>query len=223
MLKYSSLYIPLLILAVSFALSPYVDIRMENLFFNPETKHFTFNHLTAFIFKRGIHPAQLVGICSLVVFGLSYLIKSWKQWRKPALMLILTMGIGAGFITHTLLKDHWGRPRPRQIIEFGGNQAFRTPYQPNFFHQPEPSKSFPSGHCTMGFFFFSFYFLGKRYERPWISYLGLFLAIVLGTALAFTRMAQGGHFLTDTIAAGVIMWLTAYVCDWMLYGEEKNP
>ena len=72
------------------------------------------------------------------------------------------MVVGAGFIVHTALKDHWGRPRPKQIIAFGGEQTFRPFYSPNFFHQPEPSKSFPCGHCTMGFYFFAVAFALRR-------------------------------------------------------------
>lgn len=222
--------LPLAILAIAIGISPFVDMPIERLFYNSETHSFINNTYTDIIAgscgKRqwlcdwGVFPAQAAGVSALIALMLSYLRKDWKPWRKPALMLVLTMAIGAGFITHTLLKDHWGRPRPKQVIEFGGKQEFRTPYQPNFTDQPEPSKSFPCGHCTMGFFFFAFMFLGKRLNNSLFFYGGLTLAITLGTALSITRMMQGGHFLSDTITSGVIMWLTALTCDWLIFGDE---
>lgn len=212
--------LPLALLAIIIVLSGFIDMPIERTFYNYNTHQFTDTALTDFIYEHAINPGQIAGIASIIAFLLSYTRKQWKPWRKPALMLILTMAIGAGFITHTLLKDRWGRPRPKQVIEFGGQQDFRPIYKPNFFDQPEPSKAFPCGHCTMGFFFFAFFFLGKRLHRPWMSYLGLFLALSLGAALAYTRMAEGGHFLTDTLTAAIVMWLTAYTCDWILYGDE---
>ncbi len=212
--------LPLILLALAAALSPYIDMPLERAFYNYDTLKFTDTNLTDFIYDHGVNPGQVAGVASIIAFLLSYTRSKWKPWRKPALMLILTMAIGAGFITHTVLKDNWGRPRPKQVIEFGGKQEFRPVYKPNFLHQPEPSKSFPCGHCTMGFFFFALIFMGKRLHKPWVTYTGIVVSITLGTALAVTRMAEGGHFLTDTIAAAVIMWLTAYACDWVLYGDE---
>ena len=133
--------------------------------------------------------------------------------RTHALALVLTIILGAGFITHTLLKDHWGRPRPKQVTEFGGSQPFRPFYSPNFFHQPHPSKSFPCGHCTMGFYFFALALVLKRLGYRKGYYFTFAFALVFGITLGISRMAQGGHFLSDVLAAGLIMWITAYLCD----------
>ena len=55
------------------------------------------------------------------------------------------MAIGVGLFTHILLKDHWGRPRPKQVTQFGGTQEFHPFYKPNFFDQPQPSRApFPA-------------------------------------------------------------------------------
>jgi membrane-associated PAP2 superfamily phosphatase len=65
----------------------------------------------------------------------------------------------------------------------------------------------------MGFYFFSLYFLGKRIEKKWLMWWGIFLAFFLGTLLSWARMAQGGHFLSDNIVSLLIMAGTAYVLD----------
>lgn len=211
--------IPLVVLLVVAYLSAFIDMPIEKYFYDPSTEtSFTENSLIDFIYRWGVFPAQVVGVGSLIVLLLSYVKASWKAWRKPALLLVLTMAVGAGFITHTLLKDQWGRPRPRQVIELGGDKEFRPIYSPNFFQRE--NKSFPSGHATMGFYFFTFIFLGRRLSKPWLVYLGVALSIILGTALGLTRMAQGGHFFSDIIASGVVMWLTALVFDWVLFSDD---
>jgi membrane-associated PAP2 superfamily phosphatase len=172
-----------------------------------------------FVYSFGIYPAWLVVIPAMVIITLSYFIKPLKAWRNNALYLVITLAIGAGFIVNIALKNNWGRPRPQQVIEFGGVQEFRPFYEPNFFHSPEPSHSFPCGHCTMGFYFFAFVFLGMRLHKKWLIYSGWVLAIGLGTLLSITRMAQGGHFFSDVLFSALIMWLTALVCDWLINEE----
>jgi len=105
------------------------------------------------------------------------------------------------------------RPRPKQVIEFGGIQEFRPFYQPNFFHQPEPSKSFTCGHCTMGFYFFALALVVRRLNYRKTFWITLMFAFALGIALSLARIGQGGHFFSDTLISALIMWLTAYACD----------
>ncbi len=174
------------------------------------------------IYTYGIIPAQLLGILSFLALILSYCLPSYKTWRKPALVLVLSMMVGAGLIVHTALKDQWGRPRPKQILDFGGGQAFRPYYKPNFFNQPEPSRSFPCGHCTMGYYFFALAFIFWRENKnnwAWFMYAA---ALLWGSILGIARMAQGGHFLSDVLISGLIMWLTAGLFTRLIYGPEQQ-
>jgi len=145
-----------------------------------------------------------------------------KAYRKAAWILVLSLALGAGLIANVILKDHWGRPRPTQIEEFGGTMSFRPFYMPNFSISTlkESKKSFPSGHATMGFYFLSLYFVGKRYDNKLIYFLGILLTVSLGTALGITRLAQGGHFFSDIIATAAIMWYTALILDTIIHKNK---
>lgn len=171
--------------------------------------HFVSNSFVHFMFKYGFYPAWAVIAIAIFLLIISIPFPKYKHFRKPATYLILCLAIGAGLIVHFLLKDHWGRPRPKQVIEYGGHQPFRAYYQPNFFHQPEPSKSFPCGHCSMGFYFFSLALLGYYLKRKYLYYYGMGLAWGLGIILGYIRIAQGGHFLSDVLMSALIMWLVA--------------
>lgn len=210
---------PILIMAILTPFTPAIDLAIAGHYFFPNG--FSSNAFFDFLYKYGPIPALAIFGISLIALALSYFASTWRRWRRPALCLFLTMAVGAELITHILLKDHWGRPRPKQVIEFGGQQPFRPYYEPNFFHQPEPSKSFPCGHCTVGFYFFSLALVGKRLGSRSLFWGSLGFAVALGSLLAWTRMAQGGHFFSDTVTTALIMWLTAYTCDQWIYKETR--
>jgi membrane-associated PAP2 superfamily phosphatase len=170
-----------------------------------------------FIYLYGVLPAQILCAIALIAMFLSIWMPNLKRYRAACAVLSITLGLGSLFITHTILKECWGRPRPRQTQEFGGHQPFRAYYQPLFNKAPEPSKSFPSGHSTCGFYFFCLYFLGRRFQMPRLAKLGIVLSLFLGGMLSAARIVQGGHFISDVYVAGLIMWLTSYFVDYLVY------
>jgi lipid A 4'-phosphatase len=224
-MKYITWWLPILLFILLAPFTPFLDLEIERFFYNMNSDpshRFISNNFTHFMYEFGTIPAWIVVSIASIMLLLSYTKRKWKSCYNPSLVLLLTVAIGAGFITHALLKDQWGRPRPKQVIEFGGIQEFRPFWKPNFFDQPEPSKSFPCGHCTMGFFFFALALVGKRIQNNALFWTGIILAFSLGIALSLARMMMGGHFLSDTIMSALIMWLTAISCDWFFYGNEET-
>ncbi|PWB64999.1 MAG: PAP2 family protein, partial [Deltaproteobacteria bacterium] len=47
-----------------------------------------------------------------------------RRSRFIGIFLLLCVIIGPGLIINGILKDHWGRPRPRQIVEFAGRMEY---------------------------------------------------------------------------------------------------
>jgi membrane-associated PAP2 superfamily phosphatase len=180
-------------------------------------KGFTSNSFFSFMFKYGCLPAHFTFGIATISFVLSFYMPKFRPYRSATLMISLCMIIGAGLIAHTLLKEFWGRPRPRQVIEFGGKQEFRPYYVPSLKKPPEPSKSFPSGHSTCGFYFFCLYFVGKRYHSRLLTNVGLVVSLGLGILLSMARVIQGGHFMSDVIFSAFLMWETAYFMDWLVF------
>lgn len=213
--------LPILLLVLLTPFISSIDLEIARYFFRKEGGHFSQDGFPGFIYTYGVIPAEITAISATVVFFLSYFFPTWKKWRPYAMLLIIPMVIGAGLIVHVMLKDRWGRPRPKQVIEFGGKQEFRPYYKPNFFHQPEPSKSFTCGHCTMGFYFFALAFAGYRLRNKTILYLGIALTLILGFTLSYARLAQGGHFFSDVFVAALIMWLTTLASDWLIFSRKR--
>jgi lipid A 4'-phosphatase len=223
--RHAGWLLPILLMLAITPWTPKLDLSLAHWSFDaeiggipsPKYNGFSSNAFFDIMFKYGLIPAQFTCGVAALFFLLTYYKPKYKAYRRPALMLALTMCIGAGAFAHVLFKEFWGRPRPRQIVQFGGKQEFRPYYLPSLKKPIEPSKSFPSGHSTCGFYFFALYFLGKRYKNKPLEYIGLITSITLGILLSYTRLAQGGHFLSDVLFAALLMWESAYFSDWLIY------
>lgn len=121
----------------------------------------------------------------------------WSR-RAPAMLLVLVLGlwlvVNAGF------KEHWGRPRPQHVEALGGHQPFRSIAEPSSLC--DSNCSFPSGHAATGFVVMAAGLrAGASRRRHW-AWAGL----ALGTLFGLGRMLQGGHFASDVIFAGLMIW-----------------
>lgn len=132
---------------------------------------------------------------------------AWQQRRGPLCFLLLSLIIGPGLITNTLLKQHWGRPRPVQITPFGGTEHYVPPLIPSHQH----GHSFPSGHAASAFYLMSLGWAFRRRRRLWWT-----LGTLAGIGVGYVRIVQGGHFLSDVIFSFVVVWLTnVLLARWM--------
>jgi lipid A 4'-phosphatase len=132
----------------------------------------------------------------------------WRLDRKALLFIVLATALGPGLIANTVLKDHWGRARPHQVVEFGGSRQF-TP-APLPAAQCERNCSFVSGHAALGFSLVSFALL---LPAGWRRRTAIAAALGFGALVGLGRVAAGHHFLSDVVYAGLIVFATS----WVLY------
>lgn len=161
--------------------------------------------------KKGTIPGVVLAVGCLIVWLVSFYAPSLKDWRKPCLVVVLTAVLAAGLLVNAILKQYWGRPRPSQTIEYGGQWEYRPIFPPG---TPGQGASFPCGHCTMGFVFLATAAFYRR-SKP-LAVTGVATGLVLGTLLSAARVVQGAHFTSDTIwsfglvgmtAVGLMLWL----------------
>lgn len=153
-------------------------------------------------------------IVIVVFFGslLTILIGSLQQQyqlRLSALYVLLVFLIGPGLLVNTVFKDQWGRPRPVQVVELGGQERY---VPPGYFVANGEGRSFPSGHSSIGFAFVAFWFLWRERKPQW-AHLALAFSMALGVAIGLTRMAAGGHFFSDVMWSA---WVVLFAA-WLLY------
>ncbi len=143
-----------------------------------------------------------VGVALLVAGALR---AASARLRLYGIFILLCVVVGPGLIVNAVLKDHWGRPRPRQIVEFGG----RLPYAPPLLPAGTHGKSFPCGHCSVGYLYAAGWWLWRRRRPRWAAG-SLAAGSAIGTLLGIGRMAAGGHFLSDAVWAGLIAFGVAH-------------
>jgi lipid A 4'-phosphatase len=158
----------------------------------------------AFLYRYGNIPAFALGVLGLIAFALSFFSERFRPDRMAALFVVVLLALGPGLIVNTVFKDHWGRPRPAEIVQFGGAETYRSFWHPG---SPERGRSFPSGHAAAGFYLMAPFFVLRRKAPGWAR-RALAAGILYGSLMGLGRMIQGGHFLTDVIWSGFMVYFT---------------
>jgi lipid A 4'-phosphatase len=153
------------------------------------------------LYKVGCLPGLLLGVLGFIV-AVTCLIRGRRErYYRPGLFLVCMLLIGPGLLVNLCMKDHWGRPRPRDTVHFGGQRDYHPVWSPTFNLQ---GHSFPSGHASMGFYLMApGFLLWRTRRRAAILFFafGLFAGALMGAA----RIIQGSHFATD------ILWSAGFV------------
>lgn len=202
--------LPLVILAIGTYIfrSGNLDILIQSRYYNPVSGWaFAESTLPQLIYHYGNLPALLLCLSSIVVFALGFSKRKYLPYRKLSGYLVLALLIGPGLVVNSILKDNWGRPRPREIVQFGGNYSYEAPLT---YDSSSPGKSFPCGHATMGFYFFALGFILRK-KFPRLALLITILAAFWGGIIGWVRVGQGGHFSSDVLWAGVIVYLSSFL------------
>jgi lipid A 4'-phosphatase len=197
------------VVGVIFGVHGRFDIDFSALFFDPVAHVFTiggspWEQLTR---KMARTLITLIALPSFIaIFGKLVLPRRRMVIDgRTALYLVLTLTIGPGLITNTLLKDHWGRMRPIDIVEFLGDSRFTPWWDPR---GPCPNNcSFVAGEPAGAFWTLAPAAMAPSQWRL-LAYGGAF---VFGLAIGLLRIAAGGHFFTDVVFSGVFMYLVAWI------------
>jgi len=146
----------------------------------------------------------LAGVLAFAVYMFGHFHAYTRRFRRRALYVLLVIAIGPGLVVNLIVKDHWGRPRPVHVKEYGGQYDYVPPGR--IGHTPD--KSFVCGHCSVGYVFFVLYFLSQNHKLVYFL-----LTLVLAWGMGFIRMTAGGHFVSDILWSGYLVFLVA----WSLY------
>ena len=152
--------------------------------------------------RRAAPPMILASLVFFVLIWLGGLATGewiWNISTRPIVYLLTTVAIGPGLLVETLLKPHWGRARPKDVLQFGGHAAYTPPFI--MAHECSRNCSFASGHTAIAFWLTAYAFLLPSAWRA----KGFWIAAALGLLVGLVRIAQGAHFASDVAAAGLIV------------------
>jgi len=162
----------------------------------------------ASLYRWGVAPAIGLAAAGLLLLAWGFGRNAGKAGalRRAGLTIVLGLALGPLLIVNGVLHEAWGRPRPRQVIEFSGSRAFRPVLRPI---RDSGAQSFPTGHAAAGYGFVVLYFVWRE-TRPRLAWLGLAGALGLGSLTAWARIAQGGHWLSDGLWSAGVVWFAAW-------------
>ncbi len=116
-----------------------------------------------------------------------------------------------GLLVNVVLKDHWGRSRPIDVTQFGGNEHFVAWWDPR--GDCPANCAFVSGDVAGAFWTIAPAALAPPQWRA-VAYGA---ALALGTGMAVIRVMAGAHFPSDVIFAGVFTFLIIWLAYALIY------
>lgn len=197
-----------------FGLFPQLDIAFTRLFhqagtgfgFSTDATLMLLRDLSMLIVALLVAPAAAALVAKLVQPAHRLLIPG-----RATVFLLVTILLGPLLVANIVLKDYWGRPRPRDIVELGGKATFVPWWDPR--GSCPDNCSFVAGEASGAFWTMAPAALAPPQWRP-LAYAG---ALAFGAAVGFLRVGFGGHFISDVVFAGVIMFLIIWLVHGLLY------
>lgn len=190
-----------------------LDLEISSLFF--DNGHFLWeNQFFANLIRKGI-PEIIVGAAALV-FVIWLAGKIWCRvycgiTDKVIIFTTGTMFLGPIVIVNGIFKMFWGRARPRDIAEFGGDKSFSLPLQ--ISDQCHWDCSFMSGHTAVAFWLLAPALLTpQKWRQSAVS-----AAIIFGIITAVVRVGQGAHFFSDVVFSALLMMVLIMIVYRKLY------
>jgi membrane-associated PAP2 superfamily phosphatase len=208
------------VVGVVFGIWPRLDLAISALFFDSTIKDFWVNALTP-VQNARMAARIIIGLIvappSVALIGKFLLPRRQMFMATPAaLLLVLTFILGPGLITNSLLKEHWGRARPIDVTEFGGTGRFVAWWDPR--GDCPGNCSFIAGEPAGAFWTLA----AAALTPPQWRALAYGAALTFGVGVGALRIAAGGHFFTDVVFAGVIMYLLIWTAHGLFYRWRAN-
>ena len=198
-----------------FGLSPQLDLALSRPFFEPEGLGFWARVHPAWLWVRwlGIWVPTVLGVVAGVVL-IGKLLLPRRRMLLPGravVLMLVTLALAPGLVTNVLLKDNWGRPRPIDVTEFNGGERFVPWWDPR--GECPKNCSFVAGEPSGAIWMMS---AAAVLPPPWQApAYGLILAFA--AAVGVTRLAGGGHFMSDILFSGVLTYLIVWLVHGLLY------
>jgi membrane-associated PAP2 superfamily phosphatase len=198
-----------------FGVWPQLDLELAGVFFDAARGGFWRSYDPFYLFARDA-GTWLIALVAAPA-GLALTAKLFRpQWPllipgRAIVLMLLTLAIAPGLLANILLKEHWGRPRPIDVTEFGGDEHFRPWWDPR--GDCARNCSFIAGEPSGAFWTMAPATLAPPQWRA-VAYGA---ALAFGAALSLQRMAAGAHFFSDVVFAGVFTFLVIWIVHGWLY------
>jgi lipid A 4'-phosphatase len=207
------------VVGVAFGVYPQLDLDLAALFYDPATHKFIASgnwvlyvrDAAFWLITLMVAPAFVAIVGKLIWPGRPSLIPG-----RAAVFLSVTLALGPFFLANVILKDHWARMRPADMVQFGGAEHITAWWDPT--GPCSDNCSFVAGEPSAAFWTLAPAALAPPQWRP----LAYAAALALGAGMGVLRMAGGAHFFSDVVFAGVFMFLLAWTLHGLIYRWRRT-
>nr|VFJ56369.1 MAG: Membrane-associated enzyme, PAP2 (acid phosphatase) superfamily [Candidatus Kentron sp. DK] len=199
------------------------DIAWISQFFDPA--HHAWPYKEHWFFKGVIHTGGRWLYWSTVVLALAawiagYFRQGLRQYRKHFLYFLIAALAGPAIVL--VAKDLTHLYTPWDLQLFGGAQPYIRLFDP----VPDGARvghAFPAGHASLGYAFFSLYFVAAGIGlSPRLRWAGFLAGLGLGLAFGLGQQIRGAHFPSHDLFSLVICWVAAMAVSWWVYGSGSR-
>jgi membrane-associated PAP2 superfamily phosphatase len=201
-----------LVLAISagfvFAMMPELDLKLADLFFDHGKHSFTlgFNPWLVQLRDDSMRLVAALVVAAAVALVVKPLLPRTRLLPsgRAAIFLLASFALGPGLFVNGVLKEYWSRPRPIEVVQFGGDETFVPWWDPR--GTCTHNCSFVAGEGSAAFWTLAPAALVPLPWRPVAVGAALTFAVTVGAL----RMAFGGHFMSDVIFAGIFVFFIVW-------------
>jgi len=190
---------------------PRLDLELSSLVYDTEGGFLLDRSGLVLLVSRAVTVA-----CWIAIAGALLLIVANRAAGRPVLrglgtsrllLILLTFVLGPGLLVNSVLKQHVGRARPVEIVEFGGPAQFTRAATPA--SQCRRNCAFPSGDAAA-----AFALAAVGVATGSTALLGG--ALVIGVFVSAVRVLTGAHFVSDVAFSALLTLLMIVVLDRLL-------
>ena len=183
-----------------------IDIYISGLFYLGEQQFLLQSYdVFTIIVRKFFLYLLIIYLFILPAFSLfmpiSKIYLNFKFNLKEVIFIFFTILLNLVVVVNMMLKNLWGRARPNDTIEFGGLDIHTHWFK--ISNACETNCSFVSGDASVGFSIILLYFITKKQAFLW-------LALFSGFLLGITRILEGGHFFSDVLLAGLLIFILSF-------------
>ncbi|MGB5831641.1 MAG: phosphatase PAP2 family protein [Thiohalocapsa sp.] len=130
---------------------------------------------------------------------------------RKLLFLLCLLALLPGLIVNQVLKENWGRARPVNVVEFGGDLRFTPP----FVTSDQQGGSFSSGHAAAAFYLVAVAAILFGRRSRWVLATTVY-AVLIG----LVRIAAGGHYASDVLTSGFLVLFGYLILHRLFFGDD---
>lgn len=196
-----AVFAALFVTSAVFAAFPQLDLAISGLFAGSDGK-FDMARDAVFDVVRQTFKALILVTCIVTLAMLLFGLRIGFTTRIPRQIWLFVGSVflfGPGLLVNTILKDNWGRARPANVQEFGGDAIFTPPFL--LTDQCQDNCSFVSGEgsaiASLAIVLVVVFWHAFGRWRP-VYVAAITVLAVIGISL---RVVKGRHFTSDSIFA----------------------